>query len=247
MPANSDDFRRRAEAVAYECVDPGVGEEIGLLDDPDLDGDVREALDAHCQICAKCRLEREVARMVGDGLAAGRLHLQDPRRRRRGADILPWAASLALAASLAMVVILPPAYPGTGPTRGGNGPGFIRPVPGEVLAPLQNTLRWRPIPGATSYIVHLKQIDGVYAWSGASAVNSLSVPASAGMPGKGTISAWIEPVPSDLAEPGSIHVTFAREGWQRFLAYRLGAAPVLAKVLFAVGLVTGMGMVWRRR
>ncbi len=234
----------------FECVEPDLGAQLWRRDDPALDPVLKERLADHLLICDACRLELLIKGRIEGGLRAGELHLDGvagrrrppqgrPGGRRGGRGAAALGGGLALAASLALMLVLPPAgrtLPGV--VRGGpSGTGFQRPVEGEVLLSDRPTLRWSPITGATAYRVDVSRVDGTWSWSGRTEQTSLTLPAASPLPDEGEYRALIEPVPADLAGLVDVSVYFRRSGPGGFLLYRAGAAPWWVRALGGLGLV----------
>jgi hypothetical protein len=231
----------------FECVEPALGDQLGLLPDPDLAPDVRKQLNDHLAICDSCRLELAIEQRVAAGLADGLLTLdtagathRSPRRPR----FLAWGGGVAMAASLALMFLLPPTPSGPEVLRrsGDEEPRFVRPVEGELVGTATPELKWTAIDGATAYRLQISKIGGEAVWSARVKTTSVRVPESLPLTGPASYRAILEPVPADLAGFADVNVTFRRDGTAPFLAYRLQAAPVITRWLGAAGLAAwGLG------
>lgn len=252
-----------AGASPFECVEPELGELLARYEDPGLEADLRRRLDDHLTMCDACRLERAIERKVAEGLRDSRLRLpQDGGRargwltlappRRRSVWALASAGGLAVAASAALMLALPPAPAGDGGPRrdGGAAPRIVRPVEGEVVTTATPRLRWTPAPGATAYLVELSGAGGEPRWSGRAQEPALTLPDAARLePGRWRVI--VQPVPADLAAPGDLTVSFRRAGGTAFLRYRIGAAAPAARVAAILGMLllaaSGVGAAIRGR
>ncbi len=226
--------------ATYECVQPELGDQIGQLDVTGLAPDIRRRLQAHLAVCDSCRLTRSVARVLQEAAQDGSPALEAATMAgdwRRPAYLV-WAGSLALAASLALVLLLPPGrLPGT-LVRGAGEPAFVRPVEGEVVWSTTPQLAWRPVPGATSYRISVTGIDNPYRWQGESRTAALTLPPDHALRRGERVRAVVQTVPADLLPLGALSVTFRHEGLAAYLPYRLGVAPRASWVLGGAGLLS---------
>jgi hypothetical protein len=238
-----------AGASPFECVEPELGELLARYEDPGLEAGLRRRLDDHLTICDACRLERAIEHKVAVGLRDSRLQLpEDGGRarnwltlappRRRSVWALATAGGLAVAASAALMLALPPTPAGDGGPRrdGGGEPRIVRPVEGEVVMTATPRLNWTPVPGATAYVVELSGPGGEPRWSGHAPEPSLTLPEAARLdPGRWRVI--VQPVPADLAGPGDLTVSFRRAGGGAFLLYRIGAAAPAARIVALLGML----------
>lgn len=239
----------------YECVEPALGDLLWQYDAPKTDPDLRQQLDNHLSVCAACRLEHAVQEKMVASLESGRLQVGEPRDHQRAegalarlslaAKPLAWTATLAMAACLVLIFVLPP-RPGEGEriVRGdGDVPRFLRPVAGEVVLDRHPRLSWTPIPHATRYRLTLLQAGGDFEWSGETDGTDLLVPESAALPLAARMRAILEPIPAHLAPAAGISVSFNTGALDAFVAYRLRAAPPAVKLLgwLGIALVIGAG------
>ncbi len=225
----------------FECVEPGLGEQLWRLDTDDIAPELRDRLERHLRVCDDCRLQRDLHARLSTLAAAGELDItvsERPARRWRPDTLMAAGGGLALAASLALMMLLPPSMPrAPGVSRGEEpGTGFTRPVEGEVLADATPALAWRPVDGATGYSLEITQTDGDYAWRARTGDTRVELPAEAALPDGGRFLVLLEPVPVDLAPLGGISVSFRRAGPAAVFAYRIGAAPKAVRLLGALGL-----------
>lgn len=210
----------------FECVDPAVGGQLWQLERMDVDPSLRSLLEAHVAACDACRqivqLDGRVQALVREG------HLREPIRGSRRRRLVPSAprravpiAALALAASLILLVVLPPRpIADTGPTRGPTGSRFTRPVEGEIVATRRPVLRWTPIDDVTEYVVELRDRDGRTVWTGESDVPEIRVDESAGLGSGREYRALLSVRPADLAPPVPASVAFRSGSWGRMLLHR---------------------------
>ncbi len=204
-------------------------------------------------ICDACRLRSAMEHRVGNGLADGSLHLPDSRSGwfarlfqgpgRTSLDrTLAWSGGLAVAASLLLMFLMPPqARDGDRISRSADQAQFKRPVEGEVLASDHPRLSWEAIPGATSYRITVNEVAGSYTWQGETTELSIEIPAAAAMPGSGDFRAFLEPVPTDLAQPGGITVSFRTGEFGTYLGYRFMSAGASLKIFGLIGLAMFLG------
>ncbi|MBU0743617.1 hypothetical protein KKG45_10390 [bacterium] len=230
----------------FECVQPELGEQLWRLDTDDVAPDLWRRLERHLRVCDDCRLQRAVHDRLGSLGAAGGIDIEvEPEcplqlRVRRPGRFLAACGGLALAASLVLATLLPPAQPRLPGTSRGEDPesGFLRPVEGEVLNDGTPILSWRPIAGATSYRLEIKQIDGDYGWQEGADGASVRLPAEAALPARGRFLVLLEPVPADLTPLGGVSVSFRRAGLAATLGYRIQAAPLAVHLLGWLGLAS---------
>ncbi len=247
----------------FECVEPELGKLLWRYGLPGGDPALQSQLADHLTICDACRFTLATEERVIRGLQAGSLTLHEPARPRwsrflvgilgppRG-RVLALGGACTLAASLVLMLLVPPSPAGGGLHRGAAGaPRFTRPVEGEVIWSASPRLAWSAVPGASSYRLEVSEVGGDYDWRGQSRTESLQIPATAALPRAGYYRAILFPVPADLAGPGGISVSFARGDLGAFLGYRLGAAPRWIQILGLLGLLTlaaaGTRPLWSRR
>ncbi|MBK8167966.1 MAG: hypothetical protein IPK64_18635 [bacterium] len=237
------------DRVRYECVQPELGAELWRRDLPDCAPELATRLDRHLAVCDACRLEGVVQAALAAGLVADALGKVKPARtlRLRPSPVAT-GGWVALAASLALALLLPPGALPVGTTRGGQPvAGFVRPVEGEVVADTPD-LRWHPVPGATGYQVTLDQVGGDFHWSARVDASRLE-PAGERAPREpGRYRVIVRAIPDDLTPPEGISVTFRRgSGIDQFI-YRLWATSWPIRLLGLAGLVLGLsGLVRRQR
>lgn len=231
---------RRPDLGTYECVEPALGAALWRIDLPDTPAELRQRLEDHRVVCDACRLQQAAGVRIQRGLASGSLRLPaslPPLGARKAALVRSAAGGVVgLAAAFALLFLAPPPRPDhEAQVRGGAASRFLRPVEGEVLRGAEIPLAWQPLPGATAYRVTLRQIDGPYAWKGVTPESELTVPAASSPPRGVRIRALLEPLPEDLATPGSISVVFERGTASEYLAYRIRIAPLVAWLLGGTG------------
>ncbi|MEN8006875.1 MAG: hypothetical protein ABFS42_07640 [Candidatus Krumholzibacteriota bacterium] len=224
----------------FECVEPALGDEMWRFEAPDLDASLRRRLENHLMICDACRLRQAMDRRVASGLEDGTLELQSGRAvhpRRLAIHALGWSGGLAVAASLVLMLLVPPqARNGGRLVRSADDTRFLRPVEGEVINGGQPRLSWEPVPGATNYRLTVSEVGGDHEWHGETTALSLVVPAAAELPPSRSFRASLEPVPADLAQPGGVSVSFSTGDLSEFLAYRLAASSTILRLLGLAGL-----------
>jgi len=245
----------------YECVEPELGELLWQYDLPETGPDLQQRLENHLVVCDACRLSQGMGKKVASGLSDGSLRLPPtavrplPRRRAGRSAIartsLGAVGGLALAASLALILWLPP-LPVDHDLISRDDPAaafFLRPVEGEVILDTTPTLSWPPIAGATRYRVTLQDPDGGYHWQGTTQATALTVPETDAAPDQARFRAVLEPIPADLAQPEGISVSFRTGDLRTYLGFRLGSAPawVLWMGLVGGGLLATTGLLNLRR
>ncbi len=96
----------------FECVDPDVGAQLWRLEQGDADPQLRATLEAHLSVCHACRLLVRLDETAHDLGRRGRLRAAaasagaPAAHRARARDA--WMPALALAASLVLLLVLPP-------------------------------------------------------------------------------------------------------------------------------------------
>ena len=232
----------------FVCVDPKWGDQLGRYDEAGLDSKIRKGLDDHLFICDACQLARASEAALATAIQAGQVKLT-PAARARPVHLpwLQWGGAGAVAASLMLMLIMPPTGRQAGGLRRGDSadPHFQRPVEGEVLRSDAPELKWSAIPGATSYKVQVSEVGGPYQWSAATDEPAITIPADQPLPDDGIFRGVVQPVPADLAGVADVSVAFSRSGWREFAVYRAGASPLWLRVLSMlglVGLVAGLGL-----
>ncbi len=237
--------------LAFECVEPGIGEHIWRGALPDASPADRALREDHLRICDACRLEAAVGRSMSDGLASGHLVLPHPaaprvvplaqRSSRLIASLSAGAASMA-AMGLLLVMLMPPVAPaGFGADRSGAEEGFVRPVEGEVAGPSGLDFHWHGVDGARSYQLRVEEIGGDFVWEGESREPSLTLPKDVALPVGAEFRAYLVPMPRDLAPAGGLSVRFRSGNLGAVLRYRAQASPLLARLMILGGLVLACG------
>jgi hypothetical protein len=222
----------------YECAERELGEQIWQLDDPNIAPDLRAHLEDHLSICAACRAERALQERLRPALAGGAVTIPSDRAVIRIPRSVGWAGSLALAACLALVFILRPTMPADNRVVRGDraSPGFLRPLPGEVIWGARPVLAWHPIERATAYMVNVREIDGPFGWSSQTDQTSLALPDSVTLPAGARLQAFLEPIPAYLGPPGGVSISFRAGSFTQFVLYRLQRAPFWVWLLGLMGL-----------
>lgn len=199
----------------HECIDPDLGQDIWRLDDPSTTPELRQVLLRHCHHCSACASTRALDEALKRAVRSGAVDLAGPRRRRHRGAL--WSMSLggtALAASLALVILLPPST-AQAPTRAALPPvRVIRPVTDEVIATSQPTIRWTALEQARAYDVIVTTEAGEERWRTRTEATEVRLPDGSGIDGPGRYRIWIEPIPSHLAASGSFGSSFIRgDAW----------------------------------
>ncbi len=146
----------------YECVEPALGDQLWRLDAPGQDEAHLKDLRLHLEICDHCRLVQHVGTIIAEELVS-------PGTPDRG-RILPGAwrtalgavSGMAVAASLALMFLLPPPDPARDHVlrADDSAPRFLEPVAGQVVLSDTPDLRWTPVPGASGYRITLQEKQG---------------------------------------------------------------------------------------
>lgn len=233
----------------FDCIDPELGAELWRLADPECSNQWRERLATHLKFCADCRMRQALDGSLVAGLQSGNLRLT---RRRRWLDRAPlWtfsASAASLAAGLALLILLPAVAPDTGQhLRGSNSPGIEQPVPEDVLLSRRPTLRWTPLPGATSYQVQVEAVGGGYEWSEKTRLPFATVPPSKELPPDTRFRVRVVAKPAHVVPSGFLGSSFQTGGLFSWLGHRarhgagsgrlLGMAGLLGLLLGVVELV----------
>lgn len=235
----------------YECIDPGLGEQIWRIDDPATPPDLSRRLVAHVRHCADCRLHLALTRDLAAGLRDGTLAAEVAAGSPAWARWTGGLGGLALAACLALVFLLPPAPAGEDRLlRGADAPAVTAPVPDAVILDRTPVVRWTPVERATRYRVSVREVGGDFAWSAETSGNEIAVPAAATLPRAARLRVDVEPVPAHLVRGGRLQSSFRTGGWNEFLGFRLQAAPaglLVGAIAGLAGLLAGGLGVLRHR
>ena len=233
-----------------ECVDTSVGERILELESSTLDADERILLEAHRDVCSFCRLTLDLHHRLGSGIRDGSLEVNKfndlkivQQRKWTG-----WTAAVAIAASLVLVMVLPPRP--VGPTlveRGTDDAQFLQPVEGEVVRDGELTLAWTDVPGADSYRVQITGLNEGFTWQGTSDELQLVVPQIAGLTSNETYRVLLSTVPADLLPPGGTSVSFRTGGFFAVASHRVRRAQPVSYMLALSGLAMAFACMIRRR
>jgi hypothetical protein len=234
-----NDIHTEDDHLEADCLDPVLGGQVWRLDAPDCADELRGRLEHHLAYCAACRLQRAVEREVEAGLRGGDLLLAPAAPRLdRFAGLTAACGTLALAAGLAVLLVLPPAAPHDAMVlRGDDGPAIERPVPDEVVRGGRPTLRWTPLAKATRYDVKVTAVDGDHAWATSTREPVATVPPEAELPVGARYRVRVEPVPAHLAPDGALHTSFRTGGLGEWFGYRLGHGRAGGRWLGGAGLV----------
>jgi hypothetical protein len=95
-----------ASAGQFECVDPEVGELLGLHAQNQLEGADRRLFAAHLQACARCAQEERVMREVALGIASLRMRPHPAAALPIGVSARPQSRTLRIAAVGAVAALL---------------------------------------------------------------------------------------------------------------------------------------------
>lgn len=260
MVSKDRDVDRARDGDGLECVEPWLGEQLWKLDAPGTDAKLLGRLEHHLGICAFCQFALSVQENLARGVRDGTWDLSGETRpsehplgagvgrRARLGRMLAAAGSVGVAASLALILILPPGErPPAGIVRDGEQPArFLRPLPGEVVVVGHPRLSWTPIPGATGYRLTLQEVGGPYLWRGETTATQIQTPDTEPLPPESRIRAYLQPIPADLARTGDVSVTFRRDDLAEYAWYRLGAAPAWISWLGLLGVLSLVGAICLR-
>ncbi len=236
----------------FECVDPAVGAQLWRLEQGDADPQLRATLEAHLSVCHACRL---LVRLDETAHDVGRRGLLRAVATRAGAPTVRWGRAreawmpaLALAASLVLVLTLPPrSVLGPGTMRGVDIVRFVRPVEGEVVAAPRVQLRWTPVPGATRYHVELRDAAGRAVWQGESAEPAVEISERGTLAPGQEYRALLTVQPADLLPPGAPSVRFRAGSPPAAFAHRLRWANPAVQAAMALSLAWLTWSMSRRR
>ncbi|MCP4292430.1 MAG: hypothetical protein GY780_11430 [bacterium] len=229
---------------SWECIDPKVGQNVWQLERPDLAENQRVPLLAHLDLCDACRLDQVVEKTVSSGLAGGRLNLPGSSvvdRRHRSWWQHPVKTSAAgmslIAASLALLFVLPPAADGDGivPRNADSKSTFQRPVEGEIVLSSGSKLSWTPIREAGQYQIQVSDSDGSFTWSGTTNKTEIELPDLSVQSEGQQYRAILQTIPADLVSPGSISVSFGTGNYSDVMKDRLQKAPLWLSLLGLFG------------
>jgi hypothetical protein len=214
---------RPDESGTTECIDPELGGRLWRLHDEACPAKLRGRLETHVAFCADCRLQLALERHAEAGLRSGALAL--PPADSRPSRWVAWSVGFgaaALAASLALLLLLPPATPHERLVLRGHGdPAIERPIADEIILGRRPTVRWTPLPGAARYDLHVESVDGGYRWSVSTGDPAATVPADHELPANTRFRVHVKPVPAHLAPHGSLQTSFRTGGARAWFAHRL--------------------------
>ncbi len=221
-----------------ECLDEVLGDQLWQLSTPKCPADLRARLETHVTYCAACRLQLAMERKVEAGLRGGELSLPRPVfRMDRAASLTAACGTMALAAGLTLLLMLPPSAPHDGMVlRGDDGPAIERPVPDDVVLGGRPTLRWTPLKGATRYDVQVTAVDGDHTWSVSTREPEVTVPSGEDLPLDTRYRVRVAPVPAHVAPDGALRTSFRTGGTGAWLNHRLGHGSDWGRGLAGVGL-----------
>ncbi len=205
----------------------------------------------HCWHAGACDLPVPVELLAaGRGVPGVALRVSDQRRRRRRTlrRINLHVGAVAVAASLACVLLLPPRPASPLPLRrGGAETVFVRPVEGEILRSGLRQMEWQAVAGATQYLVQLRDEEGRQLWEGNTDRTQIRLPAAVRLVCGRGYRAFLTVRPPDLNPPGGASVAFRAGGiWD--CALQRARRPDLCALLLGIaglGLIC-LGMAGRR-
>jgi len=237
-------------ADSYECVDESMGDQIWMLDDPALSLERRARLEAHLSICDGCRLTVATVRRTAEGIQHGDLTLGKPwlSPLHLSPRNLGTAASLAMAASIACILLLPP--PSTLDrlkVRGEDVARVVRPIADEVIWSETPRVSWTTIPGAERYRVTVQAVEGDYRWQQETAATAVRIGSERPLPARDRYRITVNPVPDYLAPGGPLASSFRRGSASEVAWFRATVAPLWTWLLGAAGLLMAAGSILRRR
>jgi hypothetical protein len=235
-----------------ECIESSLGELLWQIDDPALAPDLATQLELHIRHCAACRLQISLQRDVESGLRNGQLKIHASLN-----DVPAWVrpvsgfSGLALAASLALIFIIPPSLPNSNMVvRGGDDPEIISPLPDVVIHDRTPHIQWTTMERANKYRVSVRTVDGQYSWSSETTAAEVTIPDESHLPASARLRVSVEPIPAHAAPDGAIRSSFRTGSWREFLGFRVGAAPreILAGALLGgLGLLIGLATLLKHR
>ncbi len=217
---------QQSRQAAFECVQPELGDQIWRLDLDETAAELHTRLEHHLQVCDSCRLTLALDSKLASAAVGGHITIAsdsvDGNAWSRG---LMSAGGLALAASLALVLLIPPGVMPFGSFRGDAETMILSPVEGEVLTDATPRASWQPVTDATAYRVTLTGIDSSYQWSAHVENTTAQVPETNALPAQGRFRLLVEPVPADLAPLGENSVVFRRGDISDLMAWRIRHTP----------------------
>ena len=240
---------REGKDTPFECVDPQVGDQIHLLDDPSLASPLRSELEAHLDVCHACsllvRVDAKASQLLRAGhalplagAAPGPVTPSKTAARYTPAFRMRVIAGVAFAACLFLTLTTPPrSISPNAVSRGSESVHFVRPVEGEVLAAREPILEWTSIEGASRYLVEVRNDEGVAVWNGESTETELRVPSSVGLERGRAYRAILSVQPMDLVPPGSISVLFRADSIWKQLLHRVRWADPLLQIVTLLALI----------
>ncbi len=222
----------------HECIEPDLGRELWRLDDPQCGQEMRTDLEIHLEFCAACRVTRSLAARTANGLADGRLHIHVGGRGGTATAWLGGGSLLALVASLALILLLPPVPVHKDMTlRGEEEPAILRPVADEVVVDATPIVRWSPVEGAARYRISVESIDAKYRWETTTEDTEIRISDQQPIPENNRFRITVDAIPEIFSPPEGMNSSFRRSGRGPWFKYRIGSSSNAVRLLGAAGLL----------
>lgn len=221
----------------YECIEPELGQELWQYDCPVVESDFKTKLMNHLTLCQKCNQIRELDSVLANGLSNGTLQIKKPvyttPAKRYATRFVASLGSMAIAAGLVLIFMLPIQSNVMQVDRGIADSGFFAPVASEVITGGKVNLAWAPIKSATGYILRLETAEGDWQWSAKTDKNRIIVEH---LPAESNITAYLKSIPGDLSPIGGWSISFRHGSFSEFAQFRVKNSAVFARILIVFGL-----------
>jgi hypothetical protein len=236
---------QQSSQAAFECVQSELGDQIWRLDLDETAAELNTRLKHHLQVCDSCRLTQALDSKLATAADGGHLTIApEPTIGSSWSQGIMAVGGMALAASLALVLLMPPGVMPFGSFRGDASTMIVTPVEGEVLTDATPQVTWPSVADASAYRVSLTGIDSSYQWSARIETTTAQIPETHALPDQGWFRILVEPLPTDLAPLGENSVVFRRGGVGDVMVWRAQHAPRpiqwlvwLSGAIFVIGFV----------
>ncbi|MCP4122613.1 MAG: hypothetical protein GY751_12740 [Bacteroidetes bacterium] len=221
----------------YECIEPELGQELWQYDHPVVDPDLKTKLGNHLTLCQKCNQIRELDSVLANGLSNGTLQIKKPvytlPAKRYATRFVASMGSMAIAAGLVLMFMLPIQKNVNQVDRGLAESGFLMPIDSEVITGGKVNLAWAPVKNAAGYILRMETSESDWQWSTKTDKNRIIVDH---LPAHSNITAYLKSIPGDLSPIGGWSISFRHGSFSEFAQFRVKNSAVFARILIVFGL-----------
>ncbi|MCP4144916.1 MAG: hypothetical protein GY752_06480 [bacterium] len=221
----------------FECIEPELGQELWQYDCPEVDPDLKTKLGNHLTLCQKCNQIRELDSVLASGLSNGTLQIKKPVYaspvKRYATRFVASMGTMAIAAGLVLMFMLPIQENANQVDRGLDKSGFFMPVDSEVITGGKVNLAWAPVKRATGYLLRLESAEGDWQHSVKTDKNRIMIPH---LPAESNITAYLKSIPGDLSPIGGWSISFRHGSFSEFAQFRVKNSAVFARILIVFGL-----------